>query len=619
MRRFESMEKVVRVSNLTVRYPGNAAPALNSVDLALEAGECMVVSGPSGCGKSTLALCLAGFIPHAIDADVTGSVRVAGLDPAQTSVYHLAEFVGLVQQDPEAQFCTMRVDDEVAFGPENLMCAPDEIARRVTWALEAAGASHLRGRRLAELSGGEKQRVALAAVLAMRPSVLILDEPTAHLDPRATGALVRLLGEMQSQLGLGIIILEHRPERFFGIANRVVRLSEGAVAFDGPPRELAGPGRWGNPACLSCGDTASGRRSPGGGGLLARRTGRAAVAEKGGEEDAEEDAEGPCPWTSHPSSVRAPVLGGVQGRPQGRDAQCLAHDGGDDAQGAPSPRPGAGPASGTGAGPGPGAGVGPGSGPGQGDARQDTGLGTPGPPLLQVCSLTQRYGNKIVLQDVDLEVRSGEIVGVMGDNGSGKTTLLLSIMGILRPVSGRVMLEGEDITNVPVSARARRIGMVFQNPNHQLFTDQVWREVVAGPLSRGVPEAACRPAAEALLDRFDLLALRASHPLTLSYGQKRRLNLAAIMVSEPSLLLLDEPFVGQDAPRARDLARLLNDLACSGKGILLVGHEPSIMAQCCDRLIFMDGGRIVVDAPAREAFADFERMGLCDYVPRAWA
>ncbi|MGE5585462.1 MAG: ABC transporter ATP-binding protein [Bacillota bacterium] len=500
---------MVRVSNLTVRYPGSPAPALNNVDLTLETGECVIVSGPSGCGKSTLALCLTGFIPHAIDAAMTGSVRVGGLDPGQVGVYDLAEFVGLVQQDPEAQFCTMRVEDEVAFGPENLLCPAEEIARRVNWALDAVSASHLRMRRLAELSGGEKQRVALAAVLAMRPSVLILDEPTAHLDPRATGALVRLLGEMQSQLGLGIIILEHRPERFFGIASRVVQLSEGAVVFDGPPPEL--PGRGDGLSPLVHGDA-----SASSGGLPAEHA-------------------------------------------------------------------------------------------------------TPGAPLLLVRGLTHKYGDRAVLQDVNLEVNRGEIVGIMGDNGSGKTTLLLSIMGVLRPASGRIILDGGDITNVPVSTRAKRIGMVFQNPKHQLFTDHVWREVVVGPLSRGVPEAVCRPAAEALLDRFDLVAFRDSHPLTLSYGQKRRLNLAAVMVSDPSVLLLDEPFVGQDAARAQDLARLLGELASAGKGILLVGHEPDLMSRYCDSLLFLDGGRVVVDAPVCEALAKFERMDLHDYLPQARA
>ncbi|MGE5572139.1 MAG: energy-coupling factor ABC transporter ATP-binding protein, partial [Bacteroidota bacterium] len=233
--------------------------------------------------------------------------------------------------------------------------------------------------------------------------------------------------------------------------------------------------------------------------------------------------------------------------------------------------------------------------------------------------LTHKYGDRAVLQDVNLEVNRGEIVGIMGDNGSGKTTLLLSVMGVLRPASGRIVLDGDDITNVRVSARARRIGMIFQNPNHQLFTDHVWREVVVGPLSRGVPEAVCRPAAGALLDRFDLVAFRDSHPLTLSYGQKRRLNLAAVMVSDPSVLLLDEPFVGQDAARAQDLARLLGELASAGKGILLVGHEPDLMSRYCDRLLFLDGGRVIVDAPVYEALAKFERMDLHDYLPQARA
>ncbi|MBC7084150.1 MAG: ABC transporter ATP-binding protein [Firmicutes bacterium] len=610
-------EEVVRVSNLTVRYPGNAAPALSNVDLTLETGECVIVSGPSGCGKSTLALCLTGFIPHAIDAAMTGSVRVGGLDPRQVGVYNLAEFVGLVQQDPEAQFCTMRVEDEVAFGPENLLCPADEIARRVDWALDAVSSSHLRMRRLAELSGGEKQRVALAAVLAMRPSVLILDEPTAHLDPRATGALVHLLGEMQSQLGLAIMVLEHRPERFFGIAHRVVQLSDGTVVFNGPPREALG-------------------RADGADAL----TPRARAGPRPGTETITgiEPGHGSCPHLGPPDHG-SPDPGSLRSLP-GPGLHAWSRPDPDWRPGGPEFRPGpdhnfARPpghdlppsalsddlrsSSHSGSGPGAGRSARPfaklACGSGKGCARDYT-LDN---PLLRVCDLTQRYPDRAVLQEVSLVVGRGEIVGIMGDNGSGKTTLLLSIMGVLRPASGRIILDGDDITNVPVSARARRIGMIFQNPNHQLFTDHVWREVVVGPLSQGVPEAVCRPAAEALLDRFDLVAFRDSHPLTLSYGQKRRVNLAAVMVSDPSVLLLDEPFVGQDAARAQDLARLLGELASAGKGILLVGHEPDLMSRCCDRLLFLDGGRVIVDAPVCEALADFERMGLHDYLPQAWA
>ncbi|MEA4884089.1 MAG: ABC transporter ATP-binding protein [Clostridia bacterium] len=501
---------MVKASHFGVSYPGAVSRALNRISIEIQRGESAVVTGPSGCGKSTLALAITGFIPHAVYADMEGDLIVGGMNPCSASVYDVAQWVGLVQQDPEGQFCTARVEDEVAFGPENLRCSPEEVQGRVAWALDASGAGHLRGRLLAELSGGEKQRIAIAAVLAMRPRLLILDEPTANLDPRATGNLLRLLRKLQGDSGLSMMILEHKPSRFLGVSQRMIRLEDGVVVFDGPPGTDDG--------------------APRGGGALGRDGG--------------------------------PGEGGALGR-----------------NGAP---------------------------------REG------GAVLLSVSGISQRYGSTAVLHEVDLQVRRGEIVGIMGDNGSGKTTLLLTMMGLLKPTAGRIRLNGQDITSMPVSARAKHIGMVFQNPNHQLFADRVWRETIISPVSQGISEADCRPSAEALLDRFGLAGFRDRHPLTLSFGQKRRLNLAAAMISDPDLLLLDEPFVGQDSARACDLIRLLADLAASGKGIVLVGHDPDAMAACCHRLVFMERGRASVDAPVRDALKELQRRGEDDYVPLSW-
>jgi len=239
-------------------------------------------------------------------------------------------------------------------------------------------------------------------------------------------------------------------------------------------------------------------------------------------------------------------------------------------------------------------------------------------PLLAVRGLSYSYGERTALSGLDLDVGRGEIVGVMGDNGSGKTSLLLSIIGILKPQAGRVMLDGRDITASPVSARASRMGFVFQNPNHQLFTDTVWREAAAGPLARGRSPEECRSAAMALLNRFGLADMCDRHPLTLSFGQRRRLNLAAALIGDPDLLMLDEPFAGQDMKHAEGLACLLAKVANAGKGVLLVGHDPDIMAWCCHRIVFLEHGRVTLDAPAGYAMAELARRGERDYVCSAW-
>jgi energy-coupling factor transport system ATP-binding protein len=488
---------VIKLCDFSVRYPDNLTYSLNELVLTVEPGESVLVTGPSGSGKSTLALCITGFIPHAIYADIEGLITVNGVNPSDADVYDLAQFVGLVQQDPEGQFCTMQVKDEVAFGPENLLRAPEEVISRVNWALDAVSASHLKDRSLTQLSGGEKQRIALAAVLAMKPKLLILDEPTAHLDPQATGSLLKLLQDLQGRNDLSLIILEHKPWRFKDIATRVIELRDGAIAFDGPTCNVFPPKR---------------------------------------------------------AEQRKP-------RKYGRGSSEL---------------------------------------------------------LLSVESLTQCYDKKTILHDIDFHVHNGEIVGIMGNNGSGKTTLLLSVMGLVRPERGKVWLRDKDISALPVSTRARDIGMTFQNPNHQLFADSVWREVVVGQLVRGTPEDGCRPHAEELLQTFGLLEFRDKHPLALSFGQKRRLNLAAVMASNPSLLLLDEPFIGQDRASAGNIILLLEEIASSEKGVVLVGHDPDLMAECCDRLLFMEDGEITIDTLTEEAFRELERRGEYDYLPSWW-
>jgi len=483
---------IVEISGFSAQYPQSVSAALSQVDLSIGAGESVLVTGPSGSGKSTLALCLTGVIPSAVYARLSGSIRVCGVEPASQGVYDMAGRVGLVQQDAEGHFCTMRVEDEVVFGPENLRCSPAEIEHRVGRALELAGAGHLAGRALNELSGGEKQRVAIASVLAMQPQLLVLDEPAAHLDPRATRSVADSLRMIRRDSGLSVVIMEHKPWRFAGSARRMVHLDEGRVVYDGPVK-------WDRPTFMQS------------------------------------------------SAARS----------------C--------------------------------------------EPRRDE-------PLLAVRGLSHSYGERTALAHVDLDVARGEIVGVMGDNGSGKTSLLLSIMGIVRPQAGRVTLRDDDITGLPVSARASRIGFVFQNPNHQLFTDTVWREVAAGLPARRRSAEECRRAALSLLRRFGLESMCDRHPLTLSFGQRRRLNLAAALIGDPDLLMLDEPFAGQDLKRAEDLAGLLAEVADAGKGVLLVGHDPDIMARCCHRIVFLEHGRVTLDAPAVDAMAELARRGERDYV-----
>ena len=195
---------------LSVQFPGREQRALDHLSATIQSGQTIAITGPSGCGKTTLLRTLAGFIPQLIHAEVDGEIRIGDQHLSTIDLAQLSPSIGLVQQDPDAQVCTLRVRSEVAFGPENLCLPPQEVQSRVTQALNALGIAHLAERDTTTLSGGEKQRLAVASILAMQPSVILLDEPTAHLDPEGARDLFDLLGQLQQATACTLIIVEHR-------------------------------------------------------------------------------------------------------------------------------------------------------------------------------------------------------------------------------------------------------------------------------------------------------------------------------------------------------------------------------------------------------------------------
>lgn len=225
----------VEVERLSYRYPNMGYDSLVDVNLKVDRGEFVLLVGKSGCGKTTLARCINGLIPHVFRGDLRGVVRVDGVNVAETPVYEMAKIVGMVFQNPDTQLCTLTVEDEVAFGPENMGVERDEIERRVRWALSSLGLEGLRWRSTFGLSDGEKQRVAVAAALSMLPKVLVLDEPTANLDPKASEMLVGTLRRLRDEYGITIILVEHRVDKFIEAVDRVVVMDSGRIVEDGPP------------------------------------------------------------------------------------------------------------------------------------------------------------------------------------------------------------------------------------------------------------------------------------------------------------------------------------------------------------------------------------------------
>ncbi|NJC71077.1 ABC transporter ATP-binding protein [Planosporangium thailandense] len=452
------------------RHAGRKAWAVRGVDLRVEHGERVLLLGPSGAGKSTLLAAAAGLLPQD-SGEQEGHVTVDGRDARAAR-----DRVGIVFQDPQTQLVMARAGDDVAFGLENRGVPPAEIWPRVDAALTRVGFPYGRDRHTGALSGGEQQRLALAGVLALAPGLLLLDEPTANLDP-AGAAQVR---EVLATLDTTVVLVEHRVADVVPLVDRVVVLSPGGgVVADGVPETVFAE----HGAALA----AQGVWVPG-------------VA---------------------PSQRRA-------GRAPGEVALS-----------------------------------------GQGLTRRHPGA------------------DRAALSGVDVEVRRGEVLAVLGANGSGKSTLALLLGGLLRPTGGRVVAAADPA--VPphrwrAATLARRIGSVFQNPEHQFVTNRVRDELALGPRRVGRDPV---PIVDELLARLRLDRLAAANPYTLSGGEQRRLSVATALATAPEVLVFDEPTFGQDLRTWRELVDLLAELRDAGRAIVTVTHDGDLVDAVADRHVLL--------------------------------
>ena len=229
---------IIETKNLTYTYPGVTKPSISGVSIKVEKGEFVLITGPSGCGKTTLCRCFNGLIPHFYQGELKGEITVAGMDTRKHETHAMAKSVGLVFQNPENQLFALSVDKDVAFGLENLGVPREEMRKKVDWALKLTDIYDLRERSPHEVSGGQQQRVAIAAVLAMQPEIIVLDEPTSFLDPLSAEKIFDVIHELNKKLGITVVLVEHRLDLTAKYADHIIIMDEGKICFDGNPREI---------------------------------------------------------------------------------------------------------------------------------------------------------------------------------------------------------------------------------------------------------------------------------------------------------------------------------------------------------------------------------------------
>lgn len=537
------MSAIIEMECVSFSYgtAADGAYALKDIDLSVEEGTFVGLIGPSGAGKSTLASAITGAIPHHYRGRLFGSTLVAGLDTCEASLTDIAKVAGSVLQDIDAQMVASVVEDELLFGLENFGIDHHEIEGRIASALDAVGIADLRHREIATLSGGQKQKVAIAAILAMTPRVIVMDEPTSALDPASARDVFEVLRRAKELTGMTVILIEQTVALLAEYCDRVVVIDQGRIALDGTPTDV-----------FSHGETlrAIGVDTP--------RTVRISnsLAEAG----------------LVPNDSPALTLDGAESLVAGILAPGLSKS---------SPivprtlgdRP---------------------------DARNTV---DERPIIVDVAGAAYSYGTgQAGIEGINLTVRAGEILAVVGQNGAGKTTFTKLLNGLIKPSAGVVRIAGLDTRTTPVSALASHAATLFQNPDRQLCRNTVVEEVSFGLELQGAPADTARERARHVAATFGLP--ENASPFNLSRGQRQMVALASVVALEPELIILDEPTSGLDYRECMTVMETVRQRALDGAAVVMVCHDMEVVSDFADTLAVMTEGRLIEVGPSREVFAN---------------
>ncbi|RKQ30782.1 ABC transporter ATP-binding protein [Oceanobacillus halophilus] len=505
---------LLKVDQFSFAYENINKPLFKELNFCLYENEVTLLLGASGSGKSSLALCLNGLYPDTVEGVTSGQIYYEGKNISDYPKGEVNQQIGIVFQDPESQFCMITVEDELAFTLENRKVPTSRMSELITEVLHLVGMENFRTRKIHELSGGQKQKVALAAVLLLEPKLLILDEPTANLDPYSTLEFIKLIERLQKKRHFSILVIEHQSNDWTELINRVLVIGQdGTIKVDD---------------------------------------------------------------TSDNFFQKYQQLLSNEGIFQPHDVMDIYR-------------------------------------------CQDYGTASPSEKgwILTIEHLRYTRKEQAILNNINLKIRYGEFIALIGENGAGKSTLLQLMAGLLLPDEGEVLFKGQSLICWKENELRKQMGYVFQNPEHQFITDTVYDELTFAMKLNNISKTDMKEIASTLMTQFHLEKHQYDNPFSLSGGQKRRLSVATMLDETPDILLFDEPTFGQDAKTTQELMKMIWKLKQNGTTIIFVTHDMDIV-DLTDRAMVLHNQEVIYEGVPETLWQQEELLKKTRLRPPSW-
>lgn len=512
---------IVEFKDFSFKYKTQTDTTLKNINLTLYQGEKVLILGSSGCGKSTLANCINGLIPFSYEGEITGSLKVAGIETKDASIFELSRHVGTVQQDTDAQFVGLSVGEDIAFSLENRAVARDIMLEKVDYAARLVGMEDFLVQPPFHLSGGQKQKVALAGIMHDEEEILLFDEPLAALDPAMGMSAVDLIDQIYREKEKTVLIIEHRLEDvLYRHVDRIILMDEGQIQMDATPDELLRSGLL----------KEHGIREP----LYISALKNAGI---------------------HFSDTEH--LDNIEELDISKYKQAIIDD-------------------------------------------MKTVKPHQVPPkkemILHVSHVDFSYDKRKVLDDVSFDVYRGEKIAIVGKNGAGKSTMAKMLCGIIRPQKGEIYMGETNCVKLSIKEIGTKIGYVMQNPNQMLVKDIITDEVSLALTLNGFSEEETQKRVNDTLKMCGLYPMRNWPVSVLSYGQRKRVTIAAILALQPEIIILDEPTAGQDYHRYTEIMSFLEELNKNYNiTILFITHDMHLAIEYTDRAIVFADSKCIAD------------------------